>query len=268
MTSDEALRLHDLRLLATVTSYDLRDRQERRRSARDLAQLFLRLCESIEPDLMVEAGANSARTSRRVKRRVGTARVVAFEANPYTFERYRLDNPPESGIEYLHLALGDRSGQVRLNVRRTEDGAPRADGHGSLMERPDDYEHDFESVTVPATNLDEFFGSGTYRRCALWVDVEGAASSVLLGGRELLASTQVVMIEVEDRQYWKGAWRAPEVMRFLADRDLIPIARDFEYRHQYNLVLVRRELLDHDLVRLRLSQYLSACRFPEVDGGE
>jgi FkbM family methyltransferase len=265
VSTDDVLRLHDLRLLATVAGYDLRQRSERKRSARELARLFFRLFRVVEPDLFVEAGANDGQASRRALRYFDRPRVVAFEANPHTYERYRADNPPASGVEFLHLALSDQPGEVSFNVRKTARGEPRPDGHGSLMERPSDYGHDFESVTVAATTLDTFFADSLQQRCALWVDVEGAAAPVLTGGRRLLERAQVVMIEVEDREYWEGAWRAPQVMRYLMDRGLVPVARDFEYKHQYNVVFVRDELLTDDLVRLRLSQYLSAACFPAVD---
>jgi FkbM family methyltransferase len=267
VNADEVLRLHELRLVSTADSYDLRHASERKRSARELARLFFRLFKVVEPDLFVEAGAKDGRVSRRALRFLHSARAVAFEANPHTYDLYRADHPAGAGVEYLHLALSDRPGEVTFNVRQTEQGTPRADGHGSLMERSGDYGYDFESVTVAATTLDDFFADSDHERCALWVDVEGAAASVLGGGRHLLERAQVVMIELEDREFWEGAWRAPQVMRFLMDRGLVPIARDFEFKHQYNVVFVRDELLTDHLVRLRLTQHLSAARFPETGDG-
>jgi FkbM family methyltransferase len=262
---DERLRLHDLRLLATVTNYDLRDSEERKRSQRELKALFFRLLEALGPDLFVEAGANDASVSRRARRLVPTARVVAFEANPYTYDRYLADNPPSTGVEFLHLALSDTPGEVSFNVRRSQAGRPRADGHGSLMDRPSDYGHDFEQVTVRATTLDAFFSDHPVERCALWIDVEGASAAVLHGATDLLRRAMLLQIEVEDREYWEGAWTAPQVLDFLHQQGFVPIARDFEYRYQNNVLLIRDGFLDDPEVRLRLARYLSAARHHAPD---
>ena len=78
----------------------------------------------------------------------------------------------------------------------------------------------------------------------MWVDVEGACGLVLPGARDLLAKTAVLMIEVEEQQFWGAEhWLREQVVSYLFDLGLVPVARDFEYRYQYNIVFVRAELL-------------------------
>jgi FkbM family methyltransferase len=260
-----ALRLHDLRLLATASNYDLRHKEERKRSRRDLSRLFFWLHRIVEPDLFIEAGAKEASASRRALQYYDGARVVAFEANPFTFAEFRGENEDVEGLEYLHLALSDRPGEVSFNVRTDEEGAPQADGHGSIMDRPPDYDHGFRTVQVQATTLDRYLEDTVFDDCVMWVDVEGAAESVLGGARETLQRTQLLHIEVEDRQYWEGAWTAPEVSTFLTDYGLIPIARDFEFKYQYNVLFIREPLLEDAEIRRRLTQYASVSRYGSED---
>lgn len=48
-----------------------------------------------------------------------------------------------------------------------------------------------------------------------------------------------------------------EVMAFLRDQGLVPVARDFEGQHQYNLLYLRPDLLQRAEVRAELAAYFS-----------
>jgi FkbM family methyltransferase len=242
-----------------AVSYDLEVPSERERSVNALRRLFFRLVQDQQPDLFVEAGAKTANTSRRAVCRLESARVVAFEANPYTYAKYHAKNPSDTGVEYLHLALSDAPGEVTFNVRRSSDGAPRPDGHGSMLKRVGEYPYDFETVTVEATTLDIFFADTPVDRCAMWIDVEGASQAVLRGAERLLDRTVVLHIEVEDREFWQDAWTTSQLVGHLLGRGFVPVARDFEFKHQHNVVFVREELLDDHQVRYRLTQHFSAA---------
>jgi FkbM family methyltransferase len=213
-----------------------------------------------QPDLFVEAGAKDASTSRRARTIVEDARVVAFEANPYVYERFLDDDFARHRVEYRHLALSDTTGPVTFNVRRSDEGAPRADGKGSLKQRVRDA-RDPEQVEVQATTLDDFFADAEITSCALWVDVEGATDRVLCGGRDLLSRAAVVVVEVEDVHdwVWGPAWTAHDVSAHLFDLGLVPVARDYQSRHQYNVVYVSAALLRDHRFRVRLAEHRSAA---------
>lgn len=48
-----------------------------------------------------------------------------------------------------------------------------------------------------------------------------------------------IYIEVEDFQKWKGQWLSFDVMKHLILNGFIPIARDFEYEMQYNIIFIK-----------------------------
>lgn len=258
----ELLRLRDLAMLTTAARYDLSDKADTERSVRDLARLFFHLAEIIDVDLFIEAGAKDAEVARRARRRLGAARVVAFEANPYTYAAHVDINAAPPAIEYEHLALSDTSGVLTVHVRRSAKGAPIADGQASLLRREDQaLGGGFVDVEVEATTLDDYFRDCEFARAAAWIDVEGAARMVLSGGSDVLDRTALLLIEVEDRRYWgEGQWLRPEVLSFLYDRGLVPVARDYQSRYLYNIVLVRADLLDDvDRARWALALFSSAA---------
>jgi len=257
--SSDFLVFRDLAMMSTAIKYDLTDKAEKARSVRDLSRLFFQVGSILGVDLFVEAGAKDAASSRRARRRIDPNRIVAFEANPYVYDRFAEANSGEAGVEYEHLALSEEPGSVTFNVMCSDDGTPKANGQASLLKREGQSDDGFVEVTVDATTLDRYFERDDFARAALWVDVEGAAHAVLSGASDTLRRTAVVMIEVEDRPYWgEKQWLREDIAAFLYRHGLVPVARDFQSRYQYNIVFVRSDLLNVDRVRWALTLFSSA----------
>jgi FkbM family methyltransferase len=268
MTSDPAsgdavksmtLLARDLAMFDTAASYDLQRPKEKKRSVTDLTRFFFWIADILQVDLFIEAGAKEADASRRARERFDPQRIVAFEANPYTFSHFdsKHDNAA-AGVEYVHRALAATPGEVTFHVNRTEDGEPIVDGQGSLLKHQDK-PAGFIEVTVEATTLDTWFADHEYTSNAMWVDVEGAVEGVFTGGKQTLERTGVVIVEVEDRALWHGEqWLRSDVVSHLYDRGLVPVARDFQSRYQYNIVFVRATALDEiDRLRWALASFRS-----------
>jgi FkbM family methyltransferase len=262
LDGESTLLSRDLAMLSTAVKYNLAQRSERIRSMKTLVRFFFNLVKILDVDLFVEAGAKDGSASRQAKRALGEHRVVAFEANPYTYRRFEGENAG-TGVEYLNLALTDHPGPVTFNVLRDDEGAPRPDGQSSLLKRNRgrDQERGFEEVTVDGVTLDGFFADHPFENAAVWMDVEGASKFVLGGAPETLKRTAVLIIEVEDRPYWgDDHWLRERVMSHLYDNGLVPIARDFEYEYQYNIVFVRADLANtHARLRWELTKFISSA---------
>lgn len=252
------LTARTLAMLATAANYDVNDRQDRRRSARGLSWLFFHLIEFAGCDQFIEAGAKEADASYRARSLLGPdARVVAFEANPYTYEHYKSRfEDPDIDVEYRHLALSDGPDQVTFNVLLNEAGVPQANGMGSILPNTQRQGRELP-VTVEATSLDTFFADQDFARAAVWADVEGAVREVLRGGESTLDRAAVVLIEVEDRHLWEGQWLSRDVASFMYDRGLVAVARDFQSRYQYNVLYVRGELLELDRMQWYIARHFS-----------
>lgn len=255
---EELVRLYELQLRSSAANFALWNGDGRQRSANALAELFFGLVRTLQPELCVEAGAKTGEVSLRMKQLSPNSRVVAFEANPYNFKKYSEEfRHDEKCVEYLNLALSDVSGPVTFNIVSNRGGkevSPNT-GSNSLLERKEDGVI-YERVSVPATTLDQRFTNS--KSAALWVDVEGASQQVLLGGDHLLGVADVILIEVEDSASWQGQWLSSDVMRYMLSKSLYPVARDFEYKYQHNILFLSPRALENRDVRLNIDYYFSA----------
>ncbi|MBS3648080.1 FkbM family methyltransferase [Pseudaminobacter sp. 19-2017] len=241
VTRSELIAMQEINMLATSSLYQLwGDKPQRKASNKALVELFFGLVKILQPSLFIEAGAKMADTSVRARQYLPDARIVAFEASPDNFAVYSKSEPhAENRVEYLHYALSDKEGTIDFNIRTAVAGQAVwvNSGANSILPRADD-RTEYKTVSVPSKRIDDFFaGCGS---CALWVDVEGASKQVLTGAKDTLKKALVAIVEVEDYEVWAGQWKAREVIEAFLDAGLVPIARDFEYKGQYNVVFLRQ----------------------------
>lgn len=254
---EEIVRGYELQMLSTAANFRLWDEGGRNRSAVALAELFFGLTKTIKPHTFIEAGAKTADTSLRVRSLCPDANIYAFEANPYNHQRYSASQPfSENHVEYLHKAISNMDGTITFNLRKTVAGQEVSPytGQNSLLKRAGN-STTYEEVTVPCVRLDSQFPDAP--RNTIWIDVEGATSGVIEGGQSLLRKTQAAIVEMSDKQHWKGEWLSTKVITELYNIGLIPVARDFEYTSQYNVVFVHKDILHNPLVRHELTYFFS-----------
>jgi FkbM family methyltransferase len=224
----------------------------RRDGVADLARTFLRVARLVEPDVSVEVGAKDARFSRRIVEAVPGCEAIAFEANPHTYRRFT-DEVGASGVSYTQTAIADRVGRITFHVRRRADGRARADGQGSLLLRGNS-SVETEPISVAATTLDRALADRP-GRLVLWIDAEGATGLILAGGSDTLARAAAVLLEVEDRELWRGQATRASVVSELRRHDLHPVARDRQSRLQYNVVFLAGDLVDDPGVAALVHEY-------------
>lgn len=240
-------------LLALAEHYRLRDHLERKRSVTDLEWLFFRLAHKFDPAFFIEIGAKNARSSVRARRHVPRARIAAFEANPLNFARFKDKGKlAVNDIEYHNIALSSQDGEVSFNL--VNSGGSPLNGRGSLLSRASGWSA-HSTVTVPCRRFDSLFTLRAEDNACLWIDVEGANRDVLVGGGASLGAAALIFIEVETRMIWKGQWLYSDVASHLADFGLAPLARDYQSRHQHNVVFIRESLLPEIFVRELMGRY-------------
>ena len=258
------LRKQESRMQELTNFFDVKEREERRRSAKALVGLYFDLVKVLAPPVFIEVGARDASVSFRARKVLPSARIVAFEASPHNVELYkRKFDFVENRIEYEQLAIADHSGELLFYVPRSIDGVevPRANGLNSLLKRSDTNAV-YDELKVKAVTLDDFFSSPIPKDCCVWIDVEGATGKVIAGGQQVLRQTQVLMIEVEDSPVWQAQWLVGDVYEFLSNLGLIPIARDFQWwPDNYNVVCVRHDLRGRGDVSFEIDRFYSkVCR--------
>ena len=238
--------LNNLRSQASL--YKLPDPSERQASAIELANLFINLVKMNNIETLFEIGAFNADVSNFLSDSVKN--IHAFEASKRNYESAK--NNIKNNVVYNNLAVSDRNDYVYVNsLVDTEN--PGAD---SIMERSV-LEGDYESIKVKSVTIDSYADENdlTNTSIAMWIDVEGAAGLVLDGAKKILAKTQVILIEVEQHEFWKDQCLCGEINKILFENGFVSIARDFEYEHQYNIVYVKNDMLDKKSVDIPLSMF-------------
>lgn len=254
----DLIRMQDLVLMQQSRLHDLSDPTSRQQSAAAVRTLFLDLQTVLRPEVTLEIGAYFSEFSQEMSRRGADAH--AFEANPHTHDAFvrRLARRAPA-LHYHHLAISDADGEASFQIRCAPSGRPkRRAANNSLLTR-EGLNVEYETVTVPASRLDSFLASNglAEKTFSAWIDVEGALGKVTAGFGTALASCLSLIVEVEEKRFWQDQMLVQDVMAYLDGQGMVPVARDFEYRHQYNLVYLRKDVFARTEVRGVLAQYLS-----------
>lgn len=213
----------------------------RSKSNQTLQSLFLGLSSKFVNNF-IEIGAREASASISFLKQMQTGRALAFEANPMTFEKITR-GASNSGVEVYNFGISDNSvsQSMFIPIWKEDNLTPP---NASFLTRSKDVT--YLEVTVPCLTLDEVFSSKIIEGpTALWVDVEGFAYQVLSGAKESLKKTdiKIIFIEVEAERFWKAQFLVKEVSEQLKCRGFFLVARDFEYKNQYNQVYIHHSLL-------------------------
>ena len=258
MSLDLVARAYDLALLQTAANYDLSVLDERKASNQWLVDLYGRLVQAIKPALVLELGAFSAAFSRSQRANLPEAQFHAFEANPHNYQRFR-QMVEEAGVNYHHRAIGETVGACTFKLARRKDGQDLkpTKGNNSLRTKPLDIE--YEDVSVKMTTVDHFVRKQGLVELptAMWIDLEGCAYEALVAAALTLQYTRLILIELEDRPFWIGEKLAADVRNLLAGAGFVPLARDFEFSGQYNMIFATPETCERAEVRAIMEDSLS-----------
>lgn len=77
--------------------------------------------------------------------------------------------------------------------------------------------------------------------------MEGFQKQVLFEAKNILAdkNCKLIKIEVEEIEKFKDqSFLSKDIESFLHDYSFVPIFRDFEYDYQYNVLYIKKDLLD------------------------
>jgi FkbM family methyltransferase len=191
-------------------------------------------------DRVVDVGANIGVLTLAAARHVGPAgAVVAVEAHPRTvaFLRENVADDGALNVTVHHAAAGADPGELRFSDCRSDD-QNAVDSEGE--------------IAVPARRLDDLVPPG--RVTLLKIDVEGFERFVLRGAGEVLASTELLYLECDDRLTRRYGYTGADLIDELAatgftvyrvaGQDLVPVVREEVGRTPVNLVAARdpREL--------------------------
>ncbi len=232
-------------------------RRQRARITAALSEVFVDAVKKLAPAAVLEVGSHEGAFSLSIKAALPASRVIAFEAHPEVYAKYRAALAGH-GVETVHACIAEASGTRTLHVP-TRRGQQRL-SMGSVLRDTD--ANAFSSYDVPATTLDAFFAADPPTTCALWIDVEGAVDAVLDGSPKTLSSCVALYAELENKERWAGQKLASDIIRKLGGHGLVPMFRDVQRPFwQYNLLFLRAGALrTAQLNRLKRRYARECCR--------
>jgi len=220
----------------------------------------------LEPDVVLDVGSMDGSDSKRFRKLLPGADIVAFEGNPYNHRAMLEDREIErKRIRVVNSLVCETEGTGSFFVQR-----PAADGGHfnrgtSSRTRRDEAGGVAEEVLVDAVRIDSFLAREYPRSSsvALWVDVEGHAYSVLEGMSGAKHRVKLVHVEVETSEIWPGQRIEADVLRLAATLDLLPIARGADAT-QRDVILVSKTWYEAERFRIRASLRLCGWCGPAV----
>ncbi len=212
---------------------------------------FLFLNELVKPKVSFEIGAYDAEFSINLRKRMKDIKIYAFEASKDNFEHFtRARNFHNKNIKYLNLALSDKTGDIDFFMQDknldTNEMYTKIIPNNSLHKRKEE-NIQYQQIRISSETLENFALSEKIDKesNSMWIDVEGSNKEVLKGASNILEFSELIYIEVEDKKFWENQWLSEDVIKFMKNYDLIPIAKDFEdFLGQYNLIFIKEELLN------------------------
>lgn len=268
MPSDSGTALADQRYVfwSQFTAAQAHNTQRRHQViGRRVERLLRWVCNRRRPTIVLELGAHEGAFSVWAKRRFPEAHCLALEANPYVHEEHR-EHLAAEGVDYRHLAAGPETGTVTIHIPTGVSGREltRTSRMASLVTHT--RSHGDEDVEVPAVRVDDLVSLGPDDRLVVWIDVEGASQQVLAGGHEVLARADAVYIEVERDAAWHGQWLDVDVARYFEEIGKVPVMRDIQRPHQYNVLFLDAALAARGDVSARAARVLRPPRRePDAD---
>lgn len=227
-----------------------------------LEDAFLALAIEFAPDLSVEIGAHEASFSARLKRNRPQVQALAFEANPYVFEKY-LNAPDNSinSIEYKNVAICNKTGFVDLYIptKWPKGSFGKTNAISSLLPRTNKH-FEYEIVRVPALTLDDALDNIDFRKAIAWIDVEGGQRDVIEAAPKFFSQASAIYIEVETTEVWSGQTMVDEVSNLLAPHGFVPVLRDNLAEIQFNKIYIKNNKQNSTLSNPIIRKYINDIR--------
>ena len=196
----------------------------------DLSNKFIDLQETLKPSIYIEVGAFDAEFSKIILSKYPDAKIWAFEANPYVYEK----NYPIDNINYINKAVSDTLGFIQFELQKDTE---KAAVNNSIMKRNEVKEYEY--ISVESLTLNSLFSE--FNNICLWIDCEGANREVLMGASNILSKVSSIFIEVEKTEYWKDQWLDNDVKKYLAKFGFVLFDSDTQYQDQYNCIFIKNE---------------------------
>lgn len=196
----------------------------------------------LDPDVVLDVGSMDGADSKRFRKLLGKAEIVAFEANPANYSLINSDKEIQNQkIRVVNRLVAGKEGDQSFFIQRPSQETNTFNrGTSSALPRTEPGMVN-EEVRVSSVRLDSFLNNEypQAENVAMWVDVEGFAYEVLESIRDFADRIQLIHVEVETRECWLGQKLEADVLQLLEGMGYILLAHG-KNDVQRDLVLVSK----------------------------
>jgi FkbM family methyltransferase len=181
----------------------------------------------LKPDAVLDIGSMDGADSKRFRKLLPKAELVAFEANPYNYQAMCKDGEiANCRIRVVNKLVSGEEGERSFFVQKPDEamlGFNR--GTSSALPRNDQGLQN-EKIQIESVRIDSFLEHEypAAKSVALWVDVEGYAYEVLEGLAGACDRIHLMHVEVETRECWPGQRLESDVLRLVKSMGYIQVA--------------------------------------------
>ena len=155
---------------------------------------------------VVDVGANTGQWCSMLLDCITPDKLVLIEPEPKAFAQLNKNFSHQSGVELHNLAIGERDGTTKFRITRDTTGASVLSPREEMRELIGQNWTVESEIEVAMTTLDCLLAN-IPEISLLKIDVQGYEKAVISGGRETLARTKFLLIELNYmQQYINGSW--------------------------------------------------------------
>ncbi len=186
-----------------------------------------RIMAHIASPCIVELGARTGEDEHWLRAACGEdPHYIMVEPDMWNAQKI-LDNPRglDQNRKLILGAINDHNGPEPFIMSKAPDGSRTS---GSLLSPSDAHfrKHpliEFSEVTVvPCWTLDSIFKKDWLTKIdLLWVDIQGAEREMILGGKQAIARTRYLFMEVETQELYRGQALRDELLAMLPGWNLL-----------------------------------------------
>jgi FkbM family methyltransferase len=180
-------------------------------------RIVAKLCGKSAP-LIIDGGAHRGDTVFAFQKHVPEARFHCFEPDPQLALHLKQTFAGDERVCVVSAALGESPATAKLNInasRPTNSLLPTADSLPSEISR---LCQTVDQVSVNVVSVDSYCAENSISKVdILKLDLQGYDYNALLGARETLKKTDVVLTEVWFTEIYAGAKQLPDVLYLMQD---------------------------------------------------
>ncbi|KRQ09656.1 FkbM family methyltransferase [Bradyrhizobium sp. DASA03076] len=178
--------------------------------------------------VILDIGCNDGTDTKRFVELCPEARFYCFEPDPRAVVRFKKNlHSALDKVRLFEIAISDRNGKIDFHPSNGDGEVEEWDLSGSIR-RPKNHLAEYEwvrfdkPISVETRRLDDWSSEAKLDKIDLiWMDVQGAESDVIAGGKRALSNTRFIYTEYSDRELYEGQLSLNAILELLPSFEVV-----------------------------------------------